>query len=336
MRMSVRKTESRIPANTQPSDLGQAVLTNDSHSALISFITSPLVINRENTYVVFVTDQALGGSVQTFEWSFSENNGAPTVQTTEYGEISYTPQSTGNLSVTVRLLGTGNAEQASIAINQEIVELQAEIEASIEGARNSTGPGIGNPEVAREIVNDHSPYHQDVVLQTPESGEGFQKFVFSMVYDGVLKHTPDQRKQHISQLAAALNGEGADFQTEILEGAGVCGIRLALLAMIYSQSPGGGTPLLTWTELPEPSNQRLIADQQLRQDLAELNEEKRIDLFNLVRFPKSNITQCGRIIEALRDRYFSGANFNDVLTGQSGTRAHWIIRHFREGPLTRD
>jgi hypothetical protein len=54
-----------------------------------------------------------------------------------------------------------------------------------------------------------------------------------------------------------------------------------------------------------------------------------------VRFPKSNITLCGRLLEALRNRYFSGTNFNDVLTGMSGTRAHWITRHYLEGPLVR-
>jgi hypothetical protein len=98
---------------------------------------------------------------------------------------------------------------------------------------------------------------------------------------------------------------------------------------------GSPAPLLAWTELPEPSAQRAVAEEQLRQTLAALDEPQRIDLFNVTRFPKSNITQCGRIIEALRDRYFSGTNFNDILSGMSGTRAHWITRHFREGPLKR-
>ena len=330
--MPLRKTEGRIPANLGASDLGQAAVAADGRCALVSFVTSPLVVNRENIYVVFVTDPGLAGAVQTFEWSFVENGGSPVVQTTDYGETSYGPQSIGTLSLTVRLLGPGNAEQASLALDQEIVALQADIEALISNAKDNPGPGMGNPDVARELVNDHSPYYQDIALKTPESGEAFQQFVFGVVSDGALQRTPAQRKQHLDELAASLNTEGANFQTLTTEGAGVCGIRLTLLAMTVSASPGN-PPFLDWTELPEPPAERAAADQKLQEKLAALDEPKKIDLFNIVRFPRSNIVQSARIVEILRDHYFSGANFNDVLTGMSGTRAHWIRRHFREGPL---
>lgn len=323
--MSVRKTESRVPATFAPGDLGQAMVAPDGRCALVSFVSSPVVVGRENTYVLFVTDAALAGSVNSFEWSFVENGGTPTTQTTAFGEQSYTPAATGQLLVTVRLLSAANTEQASITLTQEITTLQSEIEAAIAAARNSTGPAIGNPEAAREIVNDHSPYHQEVALQTPESGEAFQRFVFGMVHEGAVQRPPAQRKEQLSQLAASLNGPGGDFQTLAAAGAGLCGVRLALLAMVRADLP--------WTELPEPTTPRATADQQLRERLAALDEAKRIDLFNLVRFPKSNVVQSARIIEALRDRYFAGTNFQDVLTGMSGTRAHWITRHFREGPI---
>jgi hypothetical protein len=93
--------------------------------------------------------------------------------------------------------------------------------------------------------------------------------------------------------------------------------------------------MLDFTELPEAEDQRALADEQLRESLAALDEDKRIDLFNLVRFPKSNIAQCARILEALRDRYFPGTNFNDVLTGMSGVRAQFILKQFIEGPVIR-
>jgi hypothetical protein len=93
--------------------------------------------------------------------------------------------------------------------------------------------------------------------------------------------------------------------------------------------------MLDFTELPEPVDQRALAAEQLRQSLAALDDDKRIDLFNLVRFPKSNIAQCARILEALRDRYFAGTSFNDVLTGMSGVRAQFILRQFIEGPVIR-
>ncbi len=93
--------------------------------------------------------------------------------------------------------------------------------------------------------------------------------------------------------------------------------------------------MLDFTELPEPNDQRALAGDQLMQSLAEIDEEKRIDLFNLVRFPKSNIAQCARVLEALRDRYFPGTNFDDVLTGMSGVRAQFLLSQFTEGPVAR-
>jgi hypothetical protein len=49
------------------------------------------------------------------------------------------------------------------------------------------GPGISNPDVARELINDHNPDYPDGKLQTPESGDAFRRFVFSMVFDAALK-----------------------------------------------------------------------------------------------------------------------------------------------------
>lgn len=324
--MGVRKTETRIPANLQAADLGQAVTTSDGRCTLVSFIVSPLASLRSNSYVIFVTDTSLAGSVQTFEWSFVENGGAPSVQSTQFGECSYQPQNVGTLAVTVRLLGSGNTELSTISLNQDVVITNAELESLYSGARNDPGPGIGNIQVARELVNDYNPYYQSVTLQTPESGDGFKRFVFSLVSDGALVRTVDQRKQQLDQLASALNTNQVDFAVAAAGGAGVCNIRLVLLAMSLPSH-------LTWTEFPDNASRRAAAEEELRKQLAQLDENKKIDLFNIVRFPKSNITFCGRIIEGLRDRYFNGTNFNDVLTGMSGTRAHWISRHFKEGPI---
>lgn len=308
----------------------------DGRCTLVSFITSPLVIGRENVYVLFVTDAALAASAQSFEWSLTENAGTPIKQTTEHGEFSYTPQSLGALNLVVRVLGAGDIEQAQIATDQEVVSLNPTLEALITGAKNEPGPGVANPDVSRELVNDFNPYYQDVTLQTPEPGDAFKRFVFGMVFGGALHMTPVERKQHLDEMAASLNGTATNFGDLIAKGAGVSRIRLALLAMTLPQAPGSPTPIVAFTELPEPPALRALADEQMRQTVVALDEETRIDLFNLVRFPKSNITLCARILEALRDRYFSGTPFDDVLTGMSGTRAHWIVRHHQEGPLIRE
>jgi hypothetical protein len=326
--MTVRKTETRIPSNLQASDLGEASVADDGRAALVSFVSTPLVVSRENVYVVFVTDTTLAASAESFEWSFTEGAGTPQVQTTDHGEIAYTPSAEGTLAVTLRILDGSNAEQAKLSLIQEVVAINAELEGLIAGAQNQPGPGVANPEVARELINDHNPYYQNVVLQTPESGDAFQQFLFSIVFDGALQRPLADRKQHLADLADALNNGGGDFATLAGKRSGVAGLQLPLLAMTLPA-------MLDFTELPEAADERALAQEQLRQTLFALDEEKRLDLFNLVRFPKSNIAQSARILEALRDRYFPGTNFNDVLTGLSGVRAQFIVTQFTDGPIVR-
>jgi len=328
--MAIRKTETRIPDGSAASDLGEAFVAADGQCALVSFITSPLVVNRENTYVVFATDAGLATQTQSFAWSFSENGGTATTQTTQIPEAVYLPQGTGSLNVTVRLMDAGNSEQGTLSLTQAMVPLHPELEALIAAATDQTGPTVSDPDVSRELVNDHNLYYQAVGLPTPEADDSFQQFVFSLVYEGASKKTPVNRKQLMEGLAQALDSSATDdFVNRTAEGVGVCNIRLPLLAMM----PSSGSPRLTWTELPQPESQNEFADQQLRQTFAALDQTALIDYFNLARFPKSNINQCAHIVTALRDHYFPGTNFNDVLTGLSGTRAFWIAMHFRQGPL---
>lgn len=323
--MPARKTESRLPDGFTANDLGESAQAQQNNAVLISFIKSPLVIARPNTYVVFVTDTTAAAAAATYEWTFTENGAVAHTQTTNEGEYSYTPQAIGTFTASVKVKGADSSEKSTITLDQETVALNTELETLITGATENSGPGVGNIDVARELINDHNPYYQDVTLQNAESGDGFKRFVFSMASEGLLQKNPQQRKTLMDALAASLNTGAGDFVSLAAEGAGVCRIRLALAAMVVAGLP--------WTELPEQRSPRASEDQKLREQLAALDENKRIDLFNLVRFPKSNITLCGKILEALRNRYFNGANFNDVLTGMNGTRAHWINRHYKEGPL---
>jgi hypothetical protein len=211
-----------------------------------------------------------------------------------------------------------------------MVPLHPGLEEMIAAATDQPGPGASDPDVSRELVNDYNPYYQAVTPPTPETGEAFQQFVFSLLFEGALRRGPAERQQLTDALAQALDEVNLDdFVNRMAAGVGVCNIRLPLLAMM----PSTGAPLLPWTELPQESAQNEYADQRLRQKFAALDTTALIDCFNLARFPKSNITQCGHLIAALRDHYFAGASFTDVLTGMSGTRAFWIAMHLRQGPL---
>src|SRR5258706_7001983 len=230
--MGVRKTESRIPEGFQPGDLGEAVTSTDGHCALVSFITSPLVINRENIYVVFVTDPSLASATKSFEWTSTENGGTPVTTITEFGEIAYTPKSTGTLNLRVQFLG--GAEKVKLTLLQEIIKANPILEELISKATNEPGPGVGSPDTASELINDYNPYYQNIRLKTGDEESDFKRFVFSMVYDGVSHRTVERRKKLLDLLAMSLNSKEADFATNSAEGLGVCNIRLTMLAMTLS------------------------------------------------------------------------------------------------------
>ncbi len=327
--MSARKTESRLPAGLQPGDLGEAVIGADGRSALVSFITAPLAPLRKNTYVVFVTDAALAGVVQSFEWSFVEDGGTPNVQTTEFGQVSYVPQAEGYLELTVRMLDAGAAEQATLSITQQIGPLNPGLELRIAAASAQPGPGAGNPDVMRELLNDHNPYYLDVALRTPEPGDAFKRFVFTTLCDGASIRTPDTRGGDLDRVAESLNSGAPDFVAAVAPGLGVAAIRMSLAAMMLAPNS------IPFTELPAANPGNAVEDERLRAQLAALAENDRVDLFNRLRFPKANINDGARLLEALRDKFFSGVTFDDVLTKMSGTMANWIALNYHRGPLPR-
>lgn len=89
----------------------------------------------------------------------------------DYPRRVSSPGSGGQLNLVVRILGAGNAEQASLSFAEEIVSPNVELETVIGEARIQ--PVLSNPDVARELMNNHNLYYQDVELQTPQSGDGF-------------------------------------------------------------------------------------------------------------------------------------------------------------------
>jgi hypothetical protein len=327
--MPVRKTESRLPASMTPSDLGESVTSSDGKYALVSFLTSPLPPGRPNTYVLFVTDNALAGSIKSFKWDITEDGTLGFSQTTDVGEIAYQTNNIGNIDVSVRLLDNTDAVVGRISLIQEIGPLYPALESEIADAVEKDGPGAANLDAVRGIFNDFRIYYLDVKPTIPESDDSFQRFIGGIIFRGGLKSDPDERASDFTQLADALDNNPDAFPIEAAPGIGTCAIRLALLAMNHPS----GSPLLPWTELPEPSDQNAMADEQLRQKLKDFSDDDKVDLLNLSRFPKTNISLCAKIIENLRDKYFAGASFKDVMTGMDGTRGHWIMKHYLKGPI---
>jgi hypothetical protein len=102
--MTVRKTESRLPRGFTAEDLGEvgkligASSDDASHEPdcyLISFLSSPLVWEISNTYVVFVIDTDLQTTVAKYKWSIVKVSAAGSessaVSETSFGVKSLRP-----------------------------------------------------------------------------------------------------------------------------------------------------------------------------------------------------------------------------------------------------
>jgi len=328
--MSVRKTESRLPAGVQPEDLGQAVTATDGRCVLISTITAPLVVDRENFYIVFVIDAILAPTVIGYLWTFFIDGVPQPPQTTGIGVVRFTPTEEGYLQVKVQVMSSGPAPPSFLELMQQVTLANSELEAMIAAASEQPGAGMGNPDVLRELVNDHNPYYQDVPLAAPEAGDAFPKFLFSTVNDGALETKQDKRHDLLEEVANAINTGETDYVSAIGPGLGVAKLRLPLLVMMLSPAS------IPFAELPDTNAENVAADEQLREQVAALSEEERIDWFNLVRFPKSNIALCAKLLEALRDKFFPGVVFEDVLKKMSGSMSDWIMLNYNKGPLRRN
>jgi hypothetical protein len=324
--MPVRKTESRIPTTFQPADLGEAVTSIDGRAALIAYCTAPIVVQRTNVYVVMLLNEPLGAAVNAYEWVILENGTERHRSTTPVGEIEYTPLATGSLSVTVTLQGGGNPV---LHLTQNVIATNAQLETLITSAGNTVGPTIADPAIAREMVNQYCQFYSGVVTTPPETGQGFQKLIFKIAYEGTAATNPTARKQKLAQVASILNSTSPNLGTLAWEGLGICGVRMALLAMFHPN-------LERYRELPLRTTDRTRVRLEISTQLDALPINTKIDLFNLLRFPKSNIKMSAKIMEDLRNRQFAGTNFTDVLTGFQGARLNAIIGHFREGPLARE
>lgn len=330
--MPVRRTEAAIPFGRDPAVLGQAVAV-DGRSALISYCSTPIRQGRANTYVVFVTDTTIATGTETFEWAFDWGEDGQAGWSTYHGQITFEPDRTGSLAVSVRLLAADGAELSQISLQQEVIEEDGSLEMDLLNASSDNWPSMGDSDVARELVNDLGHYCTSSALAVPDADDAFVTFVRRVLADGLLRHPHMERELAISAMADALNDDEAGATDLLPIALGVGDLRLTLLAMTMTPGGEGSSPLLEWTELSSGNAQYGAELELLQQQYASLPLARRIDLFNIARFPRSNIRYSAMAIRTLWKRYFPSVSFSDLVMRFEGLRADRLFQHFRIGPL---
>ena len=321
----------------QASDLGQAVTSANPVIHLISFLADTVAVRRTQTYVVFVTDATVAATVGNYEWAI---NDAGTVHnlTTSVGVMDYTPQAIGTLTITVRLRNTANsADIVSITMTKSVVALFTALELLIDQQESNT-PRAAHPETSREIVNDLRGYIDAIV----PAADALNPLLLALTYGTLLREPtrrggaaaevlPGPRMVRLELCASRLNATPAtSFLADAGSGIGVCQLRPQLLAL-YLVKPGGAATYLPARTLRAGTADRRADMTQWETDFNALPATDQLDLFNLVRFPKTCFRVTQTVIEGLAHTFFPSDTLPGVLADPAKTRQ--LIAQYRSGPV---
>lgn len=319
--MPVPKTEIRLPFSFQATDLGEAVVSSDSQVALVSYNASPLAQGRKQTYVLFVLNATLQTNLERIRWQV--NNRDITNQETTY---EFTPTDTGTFQINLTLFNNQGAELSRLSFSQVVAPVNQELENLIT-QDDVTHPIAGDPATSREIINDLL-IHLHAIAAVPAQ-EVLNRLLFGIAYIEALDHAQTARDQLLQVLRDHINSDrAADFFRDAAPGAGICRLRPELLAMTIQE---GGSTLIPWETLPTGETERQAALTRIRTVLAALPEPQRIDLFNVLRFPKASLKATQLIIDNLRTRLFGGSTLETIMP--DSTNATNLINQFKTGPL---
>lgn len=326
--MPVRKTESIIPVlpGYTIDDLGQhAASAANAKIQIISYLTSPLGINILQNYVVFVEDTAVQPNVASYEWVFNNNGTITTIATTK-GVASYTPTIIGNLSVTVNLKSSANATLNTVALLQQVTALNLELEQLID-QEGSRIPSAGNPVLTREVINSLRIYADSAASPATDTEEN--RLILSLIYSTISASTSAARNSLVENTAAAIETNRSTFFSTAKNGIGITKLRPHLACMYILNDTAN--PLIPITELPAGAKPAQIktTDTTISTAFNALTEAIMIDVFNLLRFPKSNIKVCKLVLDKLQKKYLP-EGFPVLMSKRPKGRR--LITQYEKGP----
>lgn len=314
--MTVRRTESRLPAGFHAADLGQACVVPgnglDEGYALVSYLTSPVPIASFIDYVVFV---ATGEDVQSYDWRF-ENIATGVVQatTTDIGLFSYFPSGLDLYQVSV-VLHIAGGSTVTLSLIQEVRPRFTGFEFFFNAPPlpnpkpGATLAALGGDAVAtEELTNDMRTYVLDAAAATDLPA----RFLGSVAYDGAMrapKHDKASlfawtsgRDEKLESVASELNGDGDGFFTDIDDPVGICQLSLATMALVVGPMGLTGNPYVAWKEKAADGSDESTVAAELQAAFDALSDDAKVDLFNLARFPRTDIELCAALLVKLRDR----------------------------------
>jgi hypothetical protein len=297
--------------------------------ALVSYLTSPITKDSLNHYVLFVPNNDLARRIDRYQWEIHRSLDAGVVPipvssvSSKEGVFEYRPTEIGELTILVRLLASGGQVLGTVQMRQAVVPFSEEFEAMVKKLSTTIARGwwsdrqpdiqIGSAKFTNELANDLYRYIQDSVAQ-PIDGQPNQipwQLLAAVAYREMFFSPKENitgtrwhkfhRTSELSQYRNYLNDTSWGLLD--LEGwsLGVCQMQPQTLATALV-NPVTQRPYTEFLEEdPARGEGALLSDQRLAAYLA-LDLEERVDLYNLLRFPRSHLRMCNVYLQKLKDR----------------------------------
>lgn len=357
--MSVRKTESRIPGGfglPNISSFGQAINDNSTNPsyALISYLNTP--VRRSpgtpfwNKYVVFVDILKVSNAQNlSYEWTveFLDNTNNPVSQSNpvvittdtgvlEFSSAQYFSNTIIDAAATCRTTVKINA--VTLSLNQKIAGTLTIIEDFLslsstdffDPTKKISIAKSGNRDLTTTIANHYRDY---LLTATSLYGEVFKVPVNLAAAINYLIVYHAGRNEN-SVLEANLNTPPADWNEDERNKwpVGVCALKPHFAAMFIPKNGQSGAAYLPFQELDliqHASPETVIFDQFLSNTLT---ENERIDIYNLLRFPKSNIRHCAFMLHKLKNSNAAWASLEKSDLAENRDCVRTIVSELIEGP----
>lgn len=339
----VRKTEKRLPDGYCTADLGQSVskgVTPGGEYHLVSYLTSPVAKGSYNDYVVFVTKGAT--EPDHYLWSFRCVYTSKTylsIQVTHNGLFQFrVPEDAERLEVKVELCDVMSNALVTLTMEQDVIKSFEVVDALMQ----PTAPGVtdinkfvdaGNPETTREIFDNFRIYIEEAAFKETDrlmqsgTAEGIPPaFLAAVVYKETIFRPyqftwsrpyiyESNRSKELELAAEEINGLlGSGLIPHRNNTLGVCQIYLPTLAMHLGH--------ITFRELPPTGKDAVhkkIADDY---EANIKGSDTETDLYNLLRFPKTNILMAAKILNSLKNRNkrWPDLKFKDIMNNETAIK----------------
>ena len=295
--MAVSVTERAFGENVQAQDLGE--VASGSVCQLISEHTAPLRATSErrhfpnvraHAYVVFVPGEL---NVDKYDWTIAGPAGTLTL-TTDEGRVAWTPTTAGNYTVQVALRPPGATAQTpsieTLALTQEVIDTDPDFEClQLIGDERQTP--VGEPACARRVLYDLLPYITTAASASELSARFLAAVIYASLASGKEQHWPKAEPLHPGpkspgQLVALKGGSEQALYSE-KQARGVCRIAPEIAALELGMLPGQGS----------------VTRQKLKDAYKALGNDLKRKVFNLLRFPKSNIKLAAELLVAQKTEW---------------------------------